>query len=420
MPLRLCHRGPLAAHLAGTATVAMLSCTIALSATSQLSGAQQAMTRAQVVDGALATGPRLAVVRADTLQALAQLITARALPNPSLTTTYTKDAPQYHVVVDIPLDLGGLRGARISAAELSRQAAALRFEYERASIAHDADTTYSIALAALARARLSRRNAADADSLRRIAALRRDAGDASELEVQLATINAGQQANIAIADSLALVSTLLDLQTVVGMSADGVAISLSDSLTVPPAAAPTASAGAPLRIAAAEAAMSAAEYGVRYQRRGIWPWPILEAGFETRVPGGDERGLLPTVGLSIPLPLLSRNRGPILSADAERERAGAELALARLESQAQIAQAQRARQVASAKVERDQLLLESANRVVAMSIQAYQEGQAPLTSVLEAQRSAREVMLQYIDDVTTAWIETSAVRLFTLTPTSRP
>jgi outer membrane protein TolC len=127
------------------------------------------------------------------------------------------------------------------------------------------------------------------------------------------------------------------------------------------------------------------------------------------------RSLLPTVGLSFPLPLLSRNEGPILAASAEYDRARAELDVARLESRVLIERSLREREVALGRVARDRVLLDRANRVVGMSIRAYQEGAAPLANVLEAQRTAREVLSQYIDDVASAWIAVAAVRLYTLT-----
>jgi cobalt-zinc-cadmium efflux system outer membrane protein len=382
-------------------------------------GAQQPLSRSQAIDAALTRGPRLAVARADTLAALGQLLTARALPNPSLSTTYTKDAPQYHIVAGIPLDFGGIRASRVHSAESARQAAALRYRYDRAAIIFDADTTYTRALAAAAHVQLSRRNAQDADSLRRIAEIRRDAGDASDLDVQLAAVNAGQQLNTAITDSLTLISSLLDLQAVVGLSADQVGVTLSDSLVAPPADGAGTVDGTPLLIAAAEATLAAADFTRRVQRRSIWTFPSIEGGVEFGEPGGS-RSLLPTVGLSIPLPFLNRNEGPILAAGAESDRARAELEVARLESRLLITRSLREREVALGRIARDRILLESANRVVAMSIRAYQEGAAPLANVLEAQRTAREVLGQYIDDVAAAWIAVSAVRLYTLTSSQRP
>src|SRR3989441_4421835 len=96
------------------------------------------------------------------------------------------------------------------------QTCALPISFERAAIRFDVDTTYTRALAAFARARLSRRTALDADSLRKMAQLRREVGDVSELDVRLATINAGQLENIAADDSVAAVQTLLAVQLAMG------------------------------------------------------------------------------------------------------------------------------------------------------------------------------------------------------------
>jgi cobalt-zinc-cadmium efflux system outer membrane protein len=353
------------------------------------------------------------VARADTLAARAEVIAARAVPNPSLTTTYSKDPPQYHIIAGIPLDLGAFRSARIQSADAARMAAALRYEYDRASITFDADTAYTRVLAAAAHAQLSRRNAQDADSLRRIAEIRRDAGDASDLEVQLAAVNAGQQLNTAIADSLTLTSALLDLQAVIGVSPGQGAVLPADSLSSPPDDGLGAAVGTPLLIASAEARLAAASYFRRAQQRSPWALPTIEGGVEWLEPGVS-RTMLPTIGLSFPLPLFSRNQGPILAASAEYDRAQAELDIARLESRVLITRSLREREVALGRVARDRVLLDGANRVVAMSIRAYQEGAAPLASVLEAQRTTREVLGQYIDDLAAAWIALAAVRLYTL------
>jgi cobalt-zinc-cadmium efflux system outer membrane protein len=125
------------------------------------------------------------------------------------------------------------------------------------------------------------------------------------------------------------------------------------------------------------------------------------------------------LGFSIPLPLLNRNRGAIAAAEAERAKARAELDLARLESAAQIARVQRERNAALARVARDQRLVASANRVAAMSLTAYRAGASSLPNVFEAQRNAREVLAQYIDDTAQALIANSILQLVTLTPASQ-
>jgi len=384
---------------------------------SQAARSQQPITRQQAVDAAVARGARAAVARADTLVGAAQLLSARQWENPSLSATYSKAVPRYHEIIDLPFDISGARSARIRSAEATRLASQYRFQFERAAAALDADTTYTRALAALEHVRLARRNAKDADSLRRMSIVRRDAGDASELDVLLATLNAGQAANLAAADSLTLVSTLFDLQAVMGLDTTAVAVTPVDSLIMP---ADTRSQTVPPRalpVVAAEQTLTAAEQSVRAQRRSVFAPFSIQAGIEHGDPS--EPGILPTFGLSIPLPILNRNRGAIAQAEAERERARAELALARLETQIAIGRAVRARNLALEKLQRDRVLVESASRIAAMSLTAYREGAQGLPAVLEAQRNAREILNQYIDDLAEAWIATATLRLYDLRPSTQ-
>jgi outer membrane protein, heavy metal efflux system len=377
------------------------------------------VTREAAVEAALTRGPLLGVARADTALATAQLRAARALPNPALSASYSKSIPRYHLLLDFPLDYFWLRGNRVGAAKAARVSAEYRFQFDRASIAFDADTTYTIAVTARARALISRQNAEAADSLRRMAELRRDAGDASDLDVELATLNAGQQANAAAVDSLAFDSALLGLQLAMGIPADRVSIMVEDSLPLPAKFNDTTRIGTPLGIAAAEASLKSAELATRAQRRSLFSPFSITAGLETGDPSGSEPGVLPTVGLSIPLPFLSQNQGLIAQARAEQERARAELVLARAQGAARVARAARENDLARAKLERGQKLLEAADRVATMSLTAYHEGAAPLVSALEAQRNAREVRAQFVSDLAQAWIASAALRLFTLSASPR-
>jgi len=378
---------------------------------------QQPITRQQAVESAVARGARAAVARADTLVGAAQLRSARQFENPSLSATYTKSLPRYHEIVNLPFDITGARSARIQSAQATRLASQYRFQFERAAAALDADTTYTRALAALEHVRLARRNARDADSLRRMAIVRRDAGDASELDVLLATVNAGQAANLAAVDSLTFVSTLFDLQAVMGLDTNAIAITPSDSLVMPTDTRAGVATFVTLPVAAAEQSLTAAELSVRAQRRSIFAPFSIQTGVEHGDPS--ERGILPTFGVSIPLPILNRNRGAIAQAEAERERARAELALARFVTQTVIGRALRSRNLALERVQRDRLLVESASRVASMSLTAYREGAQGLPAVLEAQRNAREILTQYVDDVAEAWIATATLRLYDLRPVTR-
>ncbi len=393
------------------------------------------VTRADANRAALLAGPRVTLARADTAAARAALITARALPNPSVATTYSQSPPRKHVLLDVPIELPAFRRARVGAASATVRAARLRFASERAMATMDVDTTYTMALAAQARLRLSRTTARDADALRAMTVARRDAGDASDLDVDLATIIAGQQTNVAAADSATYLSAVLTVQTLMGIVADGATIVLADSLLLAPgdesrrliesdstAGGTSRTAGAPMTasapgIAAAEATLEAAELAVARERRNVIGVPSLQAGVEWGDPGSnDPNRALPLIGASIPLPFLNRNQGPIAVARAERDRAAADLAVTRLLVRQRVIDRVRERNSLRERIARDRDLVIRAERVATRSLVAYREGASALPAVLEARRSAREVMGQYITDTAALLTVESELRALTQIP----
>ena len=397
----------------------LLITTVALCATlgvaARAPGQQTNLTRAQAMQTALNRGARVAVAAADTAVASAQVVAARVFPDPSFAASYSKAVPTQHYSLDIPIEFPGVRQPRSQSAQYELQAARVRFHLARANVVLDADTTYTRAIAARERLALSRRNALDGDSLLHMVERRRAAGDASDMDVELARVNAGQQQNTAAADSLTLISSLLDLQAALGISSVALEVAAVDSLEMPPEA--RIPAQTTLSENAANLSLTAATLAVRFQRRSIFSTPSISVGFEH----GDtsQPGILPTFGLGLSLPFFNRNRGQILVAEAEKIRAQAELAVAQIEARNQIAHALRERENALAKVARDRQLITSADHVAAMSLTAYREGAASLPVILEAQRTARDVRGQYIDDLAAAWIATAELRVLSLTPTTQ-
>jgi cobalt-zinc-cadmium efflux system outer membrane protein len=391
------------------------------SGTVQAQSAVVALTRAAAIDAAARQGLRGAFAREDSLAAHAELGAARGYPNPAANLTYSRAVPLYHGVLSVPVDYPWVRGARVRAAELGLRSAAYRYAFERALVRYDADTAYTGALAAAGHAALSHRNAIGADSLRRLAIVRREAGDASDLDVDLATINAGQAANTAAADSIAAIGALLDLQSVLGLPSDHAEVTLTDSLAMPdsggggtdPHAEPS---GQPLPVAAAAAQVESNESALAFARRSVLAQPSIQAGLE----GGDpsQPYLMPTVGVSLPIPLFNRDHGEIALATANRDRARLELESARRESAAEIARAARELSAALTRARRDSAMLDAADRVAARSLVAFAEGASGLASVIEAQRSARDARGQYLDDLAAANTAVATARLAGMTAVS--
>ncbi len=369
--------------------------------------AQRPVTLRQAIDAALAA-PRIAVARADSAAARAQVRVAHAFPNPTFVYDYTTDPPHNHLIPEQPLEYPWVRAARIRAASTGASAAAYLLAAERAAVRHDVEISYTQAAAAHEIAGLSRRNVAEAEELVRIATARRNAGDAAELDVLLAGVTAQQARNTYLTDSLTEITSLLDLQALMGLQAERVEIGLADSLDMLPTPAPGPSVpgggagfpAVPTRLAAAQAEVTSQQATLAETRLGRFPAPALRAGVEWSAP--DEKGALPAVGLSFPLPLWNRSGGEVAAAKAAVTRAQASLALAELETQSAIARADRQRALARDKVARDRVMVRDAGRVAELSLTAYHEGAYPLASVLEAQRSARDALRQFVQDLAEA------------------
>ena len=374
---------------------------------------QTPITRAEAITAALARGGAGAVARADAVAAAAGVTAARAYPDPSLSAAYSKDAPQRHVLLTLPLDLPWVRSPRIHAAELTRSAAGLQLEAARAAIRLEADTTYTAALAAAARRDLSSEDALAADSLLAMTRAREEAGDASALDVALAEVSAGQLTNQAAADSLAVQSALLELQRVMGLDSAQVSITPADTLSPPAAVADSGAAPLPRspEALAAAARLTAAEASLAFERSNRIGVPSLDVGFDWHDP--TQSGLLPTIGLSLPLPLFDRNRGAVAQASAALDRARAELLVSRRSSETALLRARRELDGALRRLARDRRVLDAARRVATMSLTAYREGASALPAVLEARRTARDALGQYVSDLSAAASAAALVRYYT-------
>ena len=380
----------------------------------------RAVTRAEAVASALARSPRHTFARADVASASAQLSVARQYENPALTTAYSASAPRVHVTLDVPFDWPRVRAPRIAAARAQLGAATVRLQLSDVLLAFDTDTAYTRAQTLNAQAGLIATTARDVDSVLALARLRRDAGDASDLDVEIATVSAGQMANAAVTAFASAAAAILRLQRLMGVPVDSVHIVLADSMPLAAQAMPATRAAIPdvahgvaLPVAVADLDVRAAEAHATLERRKNIGAPALALGVEAVNPGGSG-GALPLIGVRVPLPLFNRNRAAIASADADLQRGRTQLRQAQLEQQFDVRLAQTDALAARTRVEHSLRLLASAERVGALSLLAYREGATTLVNVLEAQRAARAARAQLLDDMAAVQIAERLQQLLSL------
>jgi cobalt-zinc-cadmium efflux system outer membrane protein len=387
-----------------------------LSASPLLSGhahAQRRVTLEEAVAAAQANAPSVAIARADSAVARAEVSAARVLPNPVLALDYSQSPPTKHVIAEQPLDFPWIRNARIRAAETALGAAGLVTQAERATIRYRAEVAYVRAAGTAEIERLSRQNVANVTELVNSVRARQAAGDASELDVALAQVTLGQLRSTALTDSLAVISAAIDLQVLMGIPGATAQVLPADSLAAIPfaAAAVSGSAGATLRVAAAQQSLAARQGQLIVAQYGRFPVPSLRAGVEWGDPSTGDNSKLKTYGVSIPLPIFNRGGADIAIARANSERARAELAGVERETSSALATAQRQREIATARLAVDRATVQDAQRVATLSLIAYREGAYPLATVLDAQRAARDALRQYLDDLITSRTVEAAFRL---------
>ncbi|WP_411279148.1 TolC family protein [Gemmatimonas sp.] len=378
------------------------------------------VTRAEAVASALTTSTRHTLARLDSASAFAQWSGARQYENPSLATSYSGAAPQAHFMLDVPIDWPGQRASRIAASRALLGAATVRLWLADALLAFDTDTAYTRGQALDAQARLLVLTAHDADSLVTLVRVRRDAGDASDLDVEIATVAAAQSANIALTALAGAASATLRVQLLMGISPESLLIALADSIEWTPSRLSDArrmprvtGAGQAVSVAAATLDVRAAAEQERLERRRRLGSPAITVGVEAINPGGPG-GLLPLVGLSLPLPLFNRNQAAIAQAQADLQRSRALLAQAELVQQTAVRVAQNDAVAARTRAERSLRLLAAAERINALSLLAYREGATTLVTVLEAQRTTRDARVQSLDDLAAVQIADRVLQLLSL------
>ena len=368
--------------------------------------AQRPVTLEQAIQSALSIGPRVAIVRADSLAAEARIVTARAYPNPTVSPAYTKSTPNWHLEVEQPFEYPFLRAARIRAARLGARGATYLAAAERASIRYEVEVAYANAAAGMLIRTLSNRNAADALEMLRITREREKVGDASELDIRLAEVSAGQAQLQALTDSLQAIQSTLELQALMGLTAANLEIFPVDSLDLQIATSPTDSV-LPLRVAAAHEQVLIEQANVALTRAQRLPAPALRVGVEWGDP--DVGGLQPIIGVALPVPIWDRNRGPIAEARAAEARANADLALVELQTRNALILAQQEQALSQTRVQRGRTIVTEAQRVASLSLTAYREGAYTLANVIEAQRNAREAVRTFIEALQANRIARAAV-----------
>lgn len=367
------------------------------------------LTLATALDLAAAQNPTLSAARIEVDASEGGITQARVIPNPEVSVQMedTRQSTRATTAqMNLPVELGGKRGARIGAAQRARDVAQAQLGAVQADLRATVIAAFFNVLIAQERVRLAAgsvdiaRRGADAAS-RRVAAGKVAPVEETKAQVELA--NAGLERIDADASLVAARQTLTTLwgnPSPRFAEADGrldnlparpEATTLRQSLDNAPA------------LLASERELDRRQADINVQRSRQYPDVTVSVGAK-RDNGAPERGTFPVVGIAIPLPLFDRNQGNLYTAIRQADKAADELRATRLrlDRDLQLAASQLDVSRTSALTLRE-TVLPGAERALQAATQGFEAGKFNYLDVLDAQRTLFQARIRYLGVVANSW-----------------
>ncbi len=354
----------------------------------------EALTFGTAMDLAVTNNLELAAARRGRAIRESELRSAREYPNPDLSFEAARDVPHETLSLGLPLELFGRRSRRIDLAREQLKLADLDEKTALQKLRREVRLAFYGLLGADEAVTLARTLVDVSERLKQAAEARFQEGAAPRLDgMQAELALARAQAEFDLARS-ARRGTQAELNALLNRPADqptAVAGDLANAPALPdPAHATALAAASNLELLAAEREAAIEERRLRLLKAERLPAPVLSLGADLDAPGEFEIG--PRAGLSLAVPLFSRNQGAIagslarigqqqLRRDALRRTTEAKVVAALARAEAQRAQAEGFRRT----------LVPTATQIEGLAEESYRLGRTPLVAVLDAQRSLRDV-----------------------------
>ena len=324
----------------------------------------------------------------------AAIRTARQSPNPSVAVEATRDSPHQIFTFDLPVELGGKRARRIDLATEELTLADVDLQTELRAVRRDLRQAFYSLIAADERVRLDEGVLDIAQRVRDAAQGRFDAGAAPRLEVlqaDLGVTRAETDLELARSTRAAAQAGLNGVLNLPPQQALAVTGSLSEHLaTISYDQALTLATASNTDLLSLDRQIAIEERRVRMLRAERMPTPVFSvSGLFNNPP---DFNAAPAAGVSLEIPLFSRNQGPIAASIAttaqlrgkrEATRRTVENAVygtvARIDAERRRLEAYQRR------------LVPTATDLETLAEESYRAGRTSVLGVLDAQRSLRDL-----------------------------
>lgn len=329
------------------------------------------------------------------------LIQSRVLPNPELAVSMEDTRKASRSItgqVNLPIELGGKRAARIGLAERGRELAQAELGSTRAELRAAVIARFFGVLVAQERVRLAEGSVGIASQAADAAGRRVAAGKVAPLEATRARV---EQANaeLELAEATgALQSARQSLAALWGDSVARFARAQGELDALPsrpaPAALQAALEDSPL-LAASRLAAERSRAEVAVQRSRQYPDVTVSLGAKR---DNEANRNMAVLGVAIPLPLFDRNQGNLYAALRRADGAQDVHAATRVRLQGELLQASRQLTVSRAAAQTLQAsVLPAAEQAYAAASRGFEAGKFNFLDVLDAQRTLFQARIRYLD-----------------------
>ncbi|WP_420995344.1 TolC family protein [Cupriavidus sp. 30B13] len=336
------------------------------------------------------------------------IMQARAIPNPEVAVLFEdhrRDTRTTTAQINLPIELGGKRAARIGAAQKARELAQSRLGAARTDLRAAVIGGFFGVVIAQERLRLARGSAEIAAKGAQAAARRVAAGKIAPLEESKARV---EQANagLEVADAeAALAAARLSLASLWGSGEARFSEAAGNLDTLP------ARPDAPSLMQALDSAPELLSSRLELERRqaviGVErsrQYPDLTLSLGSKRDNGSERGTMPVVGVALPLPLFDRNQGNLYAAARQADKAADEYRATQVRLSGELQQA--AQQLTVSRTSAETLrgtVLPAAQQAYEAATRGFEAGKFNFLDVLDAQRTWFQARARYLGVVASAY-----------------
>ncbi len=364
--------------------------------------AQQAappMSFQAAIDLAIAQNPEVAAVRRGRAVREAEVRAAGQWANPEFSAEITRDVPHGDLSIGYPIDLGGTRSKRVAVARKGAALADIDEKAALASLRRNVRLAFYGLVAADEQLALADSVLKVAERVRDAAQARFEEGAAPRLDEMQANLGVGRaQADLALARSnrraaQADLNALLNRPPGTDLAVEGNLRDIPALPTVERATAMALATNIDLLVINNELGTEELRLGLLKAERV--PTPFVSFGTALNAPGEFDVG--PHAGISLSLPLFSRNQGEIAGSLAKTDEIQARRLSVTRRLEARVFAA-----IERASAQRTQVnvfaatIVPTATSLQSLAEESYRLGRSSILAALDAQRSLRDVKFDYL------------------------